>query len=74
MLKPLINEQNVVSVSFRQQIRSISESKMLKIDLEIAEKLEVFVVFRAISVHFPRVFVNSSVTPTTKERVMQYIF
>ena len=62
MLKPLINEKNVVSVSFRQQIRSISESKMLKIDLEIAEKIEVFVVFDAISVPFPRVFVNSSIT------------
>ena len=61
MLKPLINEKNV-SVSFRQQIRSISESKILKIDLEIAEKFEVFVVFDAISVQFPRVFVNSSIT------------
>ena len=62
MLKPLINEKNVVSVSFRQQIRSISESKMLKIDLEVAEKFEVFVVFHAIPVKFPRVFVNSSIT------------
>ena len=62
MLKSLINEKNVVSVSFRQQIRSISESKMLKIDLETAEKFEVFVVFHAISVQFPRVFVNSSIT------------
>ena len=59
MLKPLINEKNVVSVSFRQQIRSIFESKMLKIDLEIAE---VFVVFDAISVQFPKVFVSSSIT------------
>ena len=74
MLKPLINEKNVVSVSFRQQIRSISESKMLKIDLEIDEKFEVFVVFDAISVQFPKVFVNSSKRLTTKERVMQYIF
>ena len=62
MLKPLFNEKNVVSVSFRQQMRSISESKMLKIDLEIAEKLEIFVVFDAISVQFLRVFVNSSIT------------
>ena len=62
MLKSLINEKNVVSVSFRQKIRSISDSKMLKIDLEIAEKIEVFVVFHAISVQFPRVFVNSSIT------------
>ena len=62
MLKPLINEKNVVSVSFRQQIRSISESKMAKIDIEIAEKFEVFVVFDAISVQFPRVFVDSSIT------------
>ena len=55
-------KKNVVSVCFRQQIRSISESKMLKIDLEIAEKFEVFVVFDAISVQFPRVFVTSSMT------------
>ena len=55
-------KKNAVSVSFRQQIRSISESKMLKIDLEIAEKFEGFVVFDAISVQFPRVFVNSSIT------------
>ena len=54
-------EKRKISVSFRQQIRSISESEMLKIDLEIAEKFEVFVVFDAISVQFPRVFVNSSI-------------
>ena len=35
---------------------------MLKIDLEIAEKLEVFVVFDAIAVRFPSVFVISSIT------------
>ena len=74
MLKPLTNETYVVSVSFRQQIRSISESKMLKIDLEIAKKFQVFVVFHAISVQFPRVFVNSSITLNKKERVKQYIF
>ena len=62
MLKTLNNEKVVVSVSFRQQIRSISNSKILKIDLEVDEKFEDFVVFDAISVQFPRVFVISSIT------------
>ena len=47
---------------------------MLKIDLEIAEKIEVFVVFDAFSVQFPRAFVISLKRSTLKERVMQYIF
>ena len=62
MLKPLNNEKVVVSVSFRQQIRTISNSKVLEIDLEVVEKFDDFVVFDAISVQFPRVFVISSIT------------
>ena len=62
MLETLSNEKVVVSVSFRQQIRSISNSKMLKIDLEIVEKFGEFIVFDAISVQFPRVIVISSIT------------
>ena len=50
MLKPLNNEKVVVSVSFRQQIRTISNSKMLEIDLEVVKKFDDFVVFDAISV------------------------
>ena len=62
MLKPLNNEKVFVSVSFRQRIRSISISKMLKIDLELVEKFKDFVVFDAISVQFPWNFVISSIT------------
>ena len=62
MLKTLNKEKIVVSVSFRQQIRSVSISKLLKIFLEIVEKFEDVVVFDAISVQFPRVFVISSIT------------
>ena len=54
--------RKLLSLSFRQQIRSIFNSKMLKIDLEKVEKFEDFVVFDAISVQFPRVFVFSSIT------------
>ena len=62
MLKPLNNEKVVVSVSFRQQIRTISNSKVLEMDLEVVEKFDDFVVFDAISVQFPKVFVISSIT------------
>ena len=65
MLKPLNNVNNekvVVSVSFRQQIRTISNSKLLEIDLEVVEKFDDFVVFDAFSVQFPKVFVISSIT------------
>ena len=62
MLKPLNNDKVVISVSFRQQIRTISNSKMLEIDLEVVEKFDDFVVFDAISAQFPKVFVISSIT------------
>ena len=62
MLKPLNNEKVVVSVSFRQQIKTIANSKVLEIDLEVVEKFDDFVVFDAISVQFPKVFVFSSIT------------
>ena len=62
MLKPLNNEKVVVSVSFRQQIRTISNSKVLEIDLEVVEKFDDFVVFDAISVQFPKVLFISSIT------------
>ena len=62
MLKPLNNEEVVVSVSFRQQIRSISNSKRLKTGVEIVEKFGDFVVFDAIFVQLRRVFVISSIT------------
>ena len=62
MLKPLNNEKVVVSVSFRQQIRTISNSKVLEIDLEVVEKFDDFVIFDAIFVQFPKVFVISSIT------------
>ena len=62
MLKPLNNEKVVVSVSFRQQIKTIANSKVLEIDLEVVEKFDDFVVFDAISVQFPKVFVISSIT------------
>ena len=52
----------VVPVSFRQQIISISKRKMLDVELEIVEKIEVFIVFDAIAVQFSRVFVISSLT------------
>ena len=67
MLKPLNNEKVVVSVSFRQQIRTISNSKVLEIDLEVVEKFDDFVVFDAISVQFPKVSVISSI-PLNNER------
>ena len=60
--KPLNNEKVVVSVSFRQQIRTISNSKVLEIDLEVVEKFDDFVVFDAIAVQFPKVFVIKSIT------------
>ena len=62
MLKPLNNEKVVVSVSFRQQIRTISNSKVLEIDLEVVEKFNDFVVFDAISVQIPKVYVISAIT------------
>ena len=62
MLKPLNNVKIVVSVSFRQQIRTISNSKVLEIDLEVVEKFDDFVVFEAISVQFPKVLVINSIT------------
>ena len=62
MLKPLNNEKVVVSVSFQQQIRTISNSKVLEIDLEVVEKVDDFVVFDAIFVHVPKVFVINSIT------------
>ena len=62
MLKPLNYEKVVVSVSFRQQIKSISNSNVLEIDLEVVEKFDDFVVFDAVSVQFPKVFVINSIT------------
>ena len=62
MLKPLNDEKVVVCVSFWQHIRTISNSKVLDIDLEVVEKFDDFVVFDAISVQFPKVFVISSIT------------
>ena len=50
MSKPLNNEEIVVSVSFRQQIRTISNSKVLEIELEVVGKFDDFVVFDAVSV------------------------
>ena len=67
MLKPQNNEKIVVSVSFRQQIRTISNSKVLEIDLEVVEKFDDFVVFDAISVQYPKVFVISSITLNNKK-------
>ena len=67
-------KKNIVSVSFRQQIRSISDSKLLKIDLERAENFEVFVVFHAISVQFPKVFANSSITLNNERTSYAIIF
>ena len=61
MLKPLNNGKVFVSVSFRQQISSVSKRKMPKVDLEIVEKFEVFVVLNAVSVQFPRVIVINSI-------------
>ena len=75
MLKPLNDEKDVVSVSFRQQIRLISTSKVLKIDLDVVEKFDDFVVFDAISVQFPKIFVISALTLNNERtRAMQYIF
>ena len=51
-----------LSLSFRQQIRTISNSKVLEIDLEVVDKFDDFVVFDAISLQFPKVFVISSIT------------
>ena len=73
MLKPLNNEKVFVSVSFRQQIRTISNSKVLEVDIEVVEKFDDFVVFDAISVQFPEVFVISSIT-TNNERTSYAIY
>ena len=50
-------EQLVVSVSFRQKISSFCEREMPQVDNKNVEKIEVFVVFDAISVQFPREFI-----------------
>ena len=42
MLRPLKNEKVVVSVNFRQQIGTISNSKVLEIDLELVKKKSSF--------------------------------
>ena len=49
-------------MSFRQPISSFSKGTMLEVDLDIVEIFELFVVFDAISVQFPRVFLISSIT------------
>ena len=46
----------VISVSFRREISSNCKIKLPKIGPEIVEKLEVFVLFDAISVQFPENF------------------
>ena len=74
MLKPLYNEEVVVSVSFWQQIRTISNSKVLEIDLEVVEKFDDFVVFDANSVQFPKVFVICSITLNEKTSYALHFF
>ena len=66
-----MGKQNVL-VSFRREISSLCERKMPQINPE----LSVFVVFDAISVHYPRDFVLSfnTINSTTTERAMQNIF
>ena len=56
----------VVWMSFRQDISSIPKN-LPQIDHEVVEKFEVFVVFDAIRVKFPRDFVISS-NKINKER------
>ena len=61
----------VVSVSFRYEISSIRKRKGPQIDLR-CQNFEVFVVFDAISVDFPKDFVlSSAIHSTTKKRAMQ---
>ena len=47
---------------------------MIQIDPEIVEKFVVFVVFDAISVQFPRFFVEGSNTISNERTAMHYFF
>ena len=66
--------QLVVKVRFRQEINSICKGKKHQIDTEIVENLEVFIVFDAISVQFPKEFVIRSNTINNEKPSFAMVF